>query len=526
MSFRMPRPRLVHVALFGAAGCGWNHLPQQAYTSSGALWDPGHVVPTTDGLYVSLPTAGALVLLQPEGEPRRVEIGEGRITRFDAAPDGRTVVTFIERYQCHPEDPREAKQVEIPEDCPDDVEVSTELALVTGGEVTATQPVSGAYNQVSFTDDGKFAIAYLDFSEAITVDAVLNLTGVVVVDLIAGTSRLVPVGFAADRVLFVEDEAGTATDAVVVSRNQVAVVSLQTDPPDVTVTFPLTLDPDTVVDPVGIDLTPDGRYALLSARGSSDLYALDLAVDAINIVELASAPAAMAVSPQANRTALVYGGIPLVEVMDHDLFELRPVTLDEPMDRITLAGDQAVLWSDQNAHDVYRLDLASTNLTEYRLQNPATGLYLAPTNEFAVALTRAEGGGGGSDVDAVYDRNPGMEIVDLRSDDSEPFLLEGQGLGVAFSADATFLNALVLQQGVDYLFRLDLYTRETEEIELSAPPIAIGSMPDGQFYITHDRALGLVSFLDPLTGKITEVAGFAATGLIDRIELVDDEEAR
>ena len=107
-----------------------------------------------DFLQVTGLAAGALVLLQPEGEPRRVEIGEGRITRFDAAPDGRTVVTFIERYQCHPEDPREAKQVEVPEDCPNDLEVSTELALVTGGEVTSTQPVSGAYIQVSFTDDG------------------------------------------------------------------------------------------------------------------------------------------------------------------------------------------------------------------------------------------------------------------------------------------------------------------------------------------------------------------------------------
>ena len=191
------------------------------------------------------------------------------------------------------------------------------------------------------------------------------------------------------------------------------------------------------------------------------------------------------------------------------------------MNQITLADEQAILWDTTGGHDLYRLDLESEDLVEYVLQNPAVSLHLAPTNDFAVALTRAEGGGGDG-VDAIYDQHPGMEIIDLRSDDTEPFLLEGQGLGVAFAADENYLQALVLQQGVDYLYRLDLYSRESEELELSAPPIAIGAMPDGRFYITHDRALGLVSFLDPSSGKIEEVSGFASLGIIDPVELVEE----
>jgi hypothetical protein len=140
-----------------------------------------------------------------------------------------------------------------------------------------------------------------------------------------------------------------------------------------------------------------------------------------------------------------------------------------------------------------------------------------------VALTRPEGNFGGMDVDSLYDQHPGMEIVDLRSDESEPFLLEGQGLGVAFASDDALLNALVLQQGVDYLYRLDLYTRQSEELELAAPPVAIGTMPDGRFFITHDRPLGLVSFLDPATGEVVEVGGFAAVGVNDLIELIEEE---
>jgi hypothetical protein len=113
-----------------------------------------------------------------------------------------------------------------------------------------------------------------------------------------------------------------------------------------------------------------------------------------------------------------------------------------------------------------------------------------------------------------------MEILDLRDDDTQPFLLEGQGLGVVFSQSDTELHALVLQQGQDYLYQLDLYTGVAVEIDLSQPPVAIGSMADGSFYITHTSGLGLVSFLDPVTGDVTEIGGFGAIDLYQPIELL------
>ncbi|MEZ4239781.1 MAG: hypothetical protein R3F59_27210 [Myxococcota bacterium] len=506
------------LTLAALAGCGWDHLPQQASTGSEPLWDASDVVPTVDGLYVRLPRAGALALVKESGASRRIPLGEGRVTRIDAAPNGHTVVAFVERYRCLSDDAR----VELPSDCAKrDLDVTTEITLVDRGEVTMAQPLSGAYNELTFSDDGRIAVGYLDLSQPLEVDSVLNLTGVVVIDLERGTSQLVPVGFAADHVLFVQDEeTGATVEAVVVSRNAVAVLDVQDEVPREVVTFPLSLDPDTVVDPVGIDLTPDAHYALLSARGTSDLYALDLELHAINIVDLAGQPGAMAVDGPANRTAFVYPNLPLVQLLDHRFFDTQTIALDEPMDRIALGDQQAVLWSASGAHDLYRIDTRSTDLVEYRLQNPATDLFLAPTKEFALVLTRPEGGSG-SGVDGLYDVHPGMEVVDLRSERSEPFLLEGQGLGVAFAQDpaGTTLNALVLQQDVDYLFRLDLYTRQTEEIPLDAPAVRIGSMPDGTFFITHDRALGLVSFLDPDTGEVTTAAGFAAAGSLDLIEL-------
>ena len=327
-------------------------------------------------------------------------------------------------------------------------------------------------------------------------------------------------GFAADKVLFTHDPAsGTADRAVVLSQNSVAVIDLTGDVPSREVSFPLTLDPDSVVVPVGVELTPDGRYALISVQGSADLYALDLESRSINIVELSARPSDMAVNTLTDHTVLVFGNGSVVDVLDHDFFEVQSFTLDEPMTNIQDASDFSVLYNTAGGHDVYRLDLDTTDLVEYRLQNPAISLHMAPTEEYAIALTRAEGGFG-SGVDDLYNRNPGMEIIDLRGDETQPYLLEGAGLGVAFSPQPAALHALVLQEDVDYLYQLDLYTGLAEEIELSGRPVSIGSMPDGTFYITHEETLGLVSFLDPSTGKVTEVAGFATLGLADPIELV------
>jgi hypothetical protein len=181
-----------------------------------------------------------------------------------------------------------------------------------------------------------------------------------------------------------------------------------------------------------------------------------------------------------------------------------------------------MLYGTDGQHDLYRLDLENEDVIEYRLQNPAVSLHVSPDRAFALALTRAEGGFGDG-VDALYDQNPGLEILDLQSDESDAFILEGQGLDVQFEGDETSLSALILQEGIDYVYALDLYTGQPTEVDLSTPPIAIGSMSDGTFFITHDSPLGLVSFLDPTTNDgpviTSEVGGFALAGLFDDIEI-------
>jgi hypothetical protein len=495
-------------------GCGGN----AGHWLDAPTWDPYATIATDNGLYALLPHAGGLAHITRSGSAL-VDIGEGRVNRVEVSPDLGTAVLFIDRYQCDDDD----DYIERVQDCWDGLQVSSEFALVRDGAVTSTFPIETQFNALEYANDGAFAVAYMDFSLPVTLDGVVNLTSVFVIDLVTGEAVAVPVGFAADTVLFVYDDAGASTGAVVLSQSEVAVLDLTTEVPEVDVTFPLTLDPDQTITPVGVSLTPDGQYALISTAGRNDLYALDLINHSVNILTLTDDPSAMVVEPSEDRTVLVYGSSAVVDVIEHDFFDIDSRALEEPMTDIASGEGFVVLYSTKSTgHDVYRLDLSTEELVEYRLQNPAASLHISPDDSFAIALTTAETTAGGGDITSQYDASPGMEIIDLLGDDTVPYLLEGVGLGVAFTETSAGVQTLILQEGAEYLYRLDAAGSVTE-LRLSAPPRTIGGLPDGTFFITHDAALGLVSFFDPTGDELVEVGGFAVNGLADPIEFISEE---
>lgn len=511
------------------ASCGWNYLPSQSTVTlyDQVLWNPYGAVPTLDGLYVSLPRTGQVALLSPGKTPdsRLVAVGEGRIVNLSAAPDQRTVLAFVERYRCEPDDPKDLRWIHEVQDCPDgDLRVETEVDLIVDAEVTTRVEIAGQFNAVTYAPDGRFAVAYLDLNDqSLTLEGVVDLTSVAIVDLQDAQTHMVPVGFAADQVVFTKGSSGFTERALVLSRSRAASVDLVTDPlPFVTVTFSLTLDPDSEVIPVGVQLTPGGQYALIPVQGSSDLYVLDLENNSVNIIELASNPTDIHVNRAADRTVLVYGDGARAEVLDHDFFDIVPYTLDEGVSELRSGLAFEMLFDPNGNKDVYHLDLRSGRLQEYRLENPPIDLHVAPTQDFAIARTRAESGFSGDLIDA----HPGFEVIDLTDTrgGTRPFLLQGDAVGLAWSHDEFSLHALVLQAGVETLFALDMYTGTPEEIELGDAPTAIGTMPDGHFFITHDAALGLVSFFDPnaTENAIVEVGGFAALGALDEIAILEE----
>jgi hypothetical protein len=224
----------------------------------------------------------------------------------------------------------------------------------------------------------------------------------------------------------------------------------------------------------------------------------------------------MAVDATADRTVLVYGSRPQADLVDHDLFDVESVDLDEPCTALVPAGGGMLLAYNDTAgtHDVYRLDAVTGDLEEYRVPNPVTDLEVEPSGAYAVALQREEWTNAASPIDAYYDEHWVATLLDLGSDDQVDLLLGSEPVGLAFTeGDSGRPYALLLLSGLDALVEVDLWNGEDTTLGLPAPATGIGATADGRFWITHDRALGLVTLLDPEDDSMTQISGFADRGL-------------
>lgn len=505
----MRTPSLTLLLALGA--CGFENLPNQSSSASSlAPWDPA-VVALNDAVYVMLPQARGLARVHPTDGWGLVELNGLTPNRLVATPDRQGVIVFGSYPTCTETDPK----IQTVEDCEDldgEIELVHEVALVRNGAVISSAEVAAHFNAVSFTNDGAQAALHLNYDSGadIEVTGVSDLTQVLFLDLDSGAITPVAVGFAADRILFNADD----SKAVVLSRGEVLVIELTSGSYDIEVRFPLSLDVDVQVRPQDVALTPDGTYALVTVTGDDSLYVLDLEQESINIVPLSAPPTAMIVDAVADRSLFVYGTFAAVDILEHDLFEIQTVPLDEPMSDIQSFAGEALLYSTAGRKDAYVLDLAEADFDELRLENPPSELVVSPDQTLALAITRPEVSGS-SGLDAYYDANWGVEIIDLVDRENLPLVAESEPLAVAFTAEASTPTALVLLADSTDLMQLDLARRTASAVALEAPALGLDRFGDAGFVIVNDAPFGLLSFLDPATGEITAVGGFGAAGILE-----------
>lgn len=502
----------IHNTLFLLAltGCDpWNNWPSSDWGDIDApLWDAG-VVNATDGTYVRLPHARRLVRVNTDGSFQGIDLDGATPHRVLPTPDEEQVLVFARWLSCDDPD----RDIETPSDCDDDdLLTHAELVRVQDGVSQDVYDVPAHMNALAWSPDGRVAVAYLDYEAGtdIEIDGVVDLTEVLFIPLGGGSPQAVSIGFSPRNILFTPDDGR----AVIMSRSEVVVVSLDTF--EVIVTYPLVLDADQEVNPNDAVLTPDGRYALVSVEGSSELYKLDLQSPTIDIEDLDAPPSDMIVSEENDAVVIVYDSLQRVDVLDLSSFELKePIALDDAMNGVLLSNGQAFLYNrTSSSHDVYTLDLDTSELVEHRVENPVSEMRLSPAGRYAVGTLRPESGSG-SGLEQYQDANWGLSVVDIVEQEAISLVLESEPVGLALVEQGEATYALVLLQGRETLLQLDLSApSQPIELKLEAPPTGIGALPDGRFSITHEAPLGLITFLDPATNETTPAAGFATLGLM------------
>ncbi|MEE2750383.1 MAG: hypothetical protein VX519_03065 [Myxococcota bacterium] len=535
----MTRIILSSMGVLALAACGaWDNLPHQHDNSwNQALWD-ADVTATADGVYVRLPGGeasvsaaedtgwyedyyyyadssrplGKLVRITDAGQEdkqvQEVNLGQAGATRIEVAPDNATALVFARQPACDTKD----EDIQTMEECleeGDSIEWNSKLHIVRDGASEASLDLPPHLNAISFDESSQFAVAFMDTSNPVQVDpgSLANVSAIQLIDLANPETGLtsINVGYGVERVLFTDG----GSKAVVLSESKVVVIGLNgEDGPNVQVTYHLALDVDDDIRPKDADLTPDGSTAFLTVEGSGDLYALDLEAESINIVDLDASPADMIINDQADRTALVYASRAQVDLLDHDLMEVETIELDEPAsDMIEFqTSGHALLYNSLSSSykDVYKVDLTTGDIQEWRLKSAPTHLVITEDESLAVVFTNTTSNG-----------NYGVEILNLTSESGASTNLESPNKPIGLAL--TEQHALILLEGVNDLLQVNLANGSTTAIELEDSPLGIGSYGSDKFWITHDAALGLVSFLDPSNpDDLVSVAGFASTGLFSQ----------
>ncbi len=493
------------------AGCDPWDFPEGGDDHHDLLWDPAVAV-LSDGVYVRLGVAGALVRVLPDGTWSEVDLDGAAPESLLASPDGSSVFVTTSWQACEDDDPA----IVYASDCPSSrLTTEREMVLVRDGERVgggALDGVSAALNAAEWTADGSLAALYLDpdNAEDVQFDGFLNLNEVTFVDGDAAVHR-VPVGFAPESVLFTADN----RRAVVLSRSHVAVIDLATGSDgceawSACVTYPLTLDTDQAITPNDVVIVADGRYALVSVESSTDLYVLDLQSESIDLLELAAAPSVMLEDTANNRTLVAYAGLAQIDVIEHEFFELQSIEVEEPASSGVMTPSGALFYNDtQNSYkDVIMVDALSGDWSEQRAENPI--IELAAGARHAVATMRAEAASGD-----FYDSHDAFGIFTIAApgteDVPEPvaLVLESAPVGFATIEGDTADYALLLLSGVDTILKVRLDDASAVPIELPAPPVGIAATPGGGFVVVQDGALGSLSFIDPADDGVTTVTGFA-----------------
>jgi DNA-binding beta-propeller fold protein YncE len=505
------------------AGCG----DDLYYEDTGeALWSSA-IASANDGIYVRLPVAGELI---------RIGLSDGALSgvslvdlngvkpdRLIASPDGSKVLVFGSWMECKDD----SEDIIFVDECDylDRIENSV-LSIVSDGSLTNEVSIPSHLNTVSFSNDGEIAVAYLDYQseEDIAVEGFADLGEVAFIRLADGSKGSTSVGFSPSDILFSPDG-----QAVVMSRSQVVAVDLATF--EKTLEAPLTLDADQAINPSDAELAFDADSGLLTllltVQGSSDLYMLDMQSKYWNIGDLGGIPSEIGVDNASSQSIFVFGNSSKVVILDHsDLSTLNSasiedVNLEEPANAVQMGDGFAILYNDYNdyVHDVYKLDLNTRELTEYVVGNPVSELHVTQSGRFAVSIDRPEYASG-SGIDYYQDSRWGLSIMDLSGDDVVSLVAEAKPVGLALVEDAENSYALALLENSDTLLQVDLNNPTSAvEVALAAPPVEIAAMPDGNFAISHNQGLGMVSILNPNTLELQTVSNFAAINLFEQQEL-------
>jgi DNA-binding beta-propeller fold protein YncE len=286
---------------------------------------------------------------------------------------------------------------------------------------------------------------------------------------------------------------------------------------------PYAEDPLDDTTPTEVQVTPDGRYALLRLSGKALLRSVELPSGKIIDLPLGAEPTDLDLNAAGDLAIVVLreaNTLAFVEVPEAfaDPLRVEAVTSEHPFGQATVSADgaRAFLFTNATNEEVLLVaDLQTRELSPVRMQKGIRAVRVAPDGKTALVLHNKlpDAPQTGDDADTLIDKQEGYTLLSVAARFPTKLQITETAVGqTAFAPDSEHGYLLLSDQQADIrlLEAIDLRSFLVDRVELGSPPAGIGVLPaTEQIYVAQNHPLGRVTFVDSKTHKTRTLTGFA-----------------
>lgn len=390
-------------------------------------------------------------------------------------------------------------------------EDATLLRATKAGKIEAkTFDTAAAANSVAYSADGRFAIAWTDARKIPNAPRTQGYQDLTVMDLVAGTSKILAVGYRPVAVGF----AGTSAKAYAVTQDGIDILDLS-GPPVRTKSVPISDNPNEDPGTRDVIVTKDGAQAFVRRDGQPVITAVALDSGTRTAITLPGPVTDLDLDDKGDLAVAVVRStsqaflLPIPGIVAQPASATAVTVAGETFGSVAIApgGARAVLYTNALAVErVTILELATAQARTVRLYSPVLGVFPTPDAQHAVILhdrTQAPPDGGAGSAGA-FSLLPIGEALPAK-------IVATQAPPTAVATTPT--RAIVAERDDKtsvfgaYLARMPELM--VDRLPLASPPIAVGVVAGAnRGFVAQQHPEGRLTFIDLDTGVARTLTGF------------------
>ena len=375
------------------------------------------------------------------------------------------------------------------------------------------------FNNMVMSPDGKWVALWHDVAAEKPTDpkptGLESYDEVSLVNVATGAHFPMAVGFDPRSIQFTPD----GRLGVVVSDSYLAKI-------DLTATTPtphlVQISDDLINPPVAeeVEIAPSGTYAFVRQFGTTNLVIVGLEDDSVDEVEVGANPTDLDLTPDGKTAVVVARDAKQLWLFSTNNPYDVPTVLGLPPDvslgqvLVDPTGTTGILYTTASAVDRYATwDLATGAITLRSLVKPVSTMAVTPDGaSLLVFHTLADAPG--ADTSSPFYGHYALTMVSLADFRSNPLKLPAEPIGYSNSDSGRYGYFIMDKQ--DFLEALDYDTLLYEQIPLKSDPVYVGVMPDldtadgkePPAWVSQEHSLGRISFYNPDDGSFQTITGF------------------